>query len=274
MTALAQAHEDAVRLGAILRPTTATYLCIALPVSAWWIALGATSRQGASVLCECCTLPILLARVVTHTCGCAVGNVAGIDPMSPALDVYERFFPPWFFFVGAAAAAALGFSPLMPLATISTACDELVSEINSYGSVVNGTGSSTGTPTADDMVRINGLVTFASELNRCQGIGILLNRQRIDSRFVKRILRAWVVLALALCLTASILTYQAGPDRLSQEDGHDVAQAVGVGSKAAMLLFAFVLVATLSAGVYSVCRLSNIQRQDTAHTEPELQRVG
>ncbi len=47
MNALAQAHEDAVRLGAILRPTSATYLCIALPVSAWWIALGSTSREGA-----------------------------------------------------------------------------------------------------------------------------------------------------------------------------------------------------------------------------------
>ena len=47
MNALSQAHDDAVRLGVILRPTTTTYWCIAFPASAWWIALGSTNREGA-----------------------------------------------------------------------------------------------------------------------------------------------------------------------------------------------------------------------------------
>eukprot|EP01043_Picozoa_sp_COSAG02_P044360 COSAG02_NODE_3956_length_5986_cov_18.502633_4_plen_641_part_00 len=291
MSALAQAHEDAVRLGAILKPTVTTYLCIALPVSAWWIALGSTSREGASALCEFFTLAVLLAQVLIHTCGCAVGNVAGIDQTSVAFELYERLFPPWFFFVAAAGAAAIGFYPLIPLATISTACDELVDTISKLkldGTVVERTGSSTGILTANDKVRIDGLLRYASELNDCQGIGILLTRRRIDSRCVKVILRAWVVLALGLCLTASILTYQEGPDWRKQEDGHPVDQAVGAGRGAAMMLFVFVLVATLSAGVIGVCRLSSTRRQearmdtdqqirapgrqDMAHTEPEPQR--
>jgi hypothetical protein len=190
--------------------------------------------------------------------------VAGIDPTAPNYDLYMRLFPPWFFFVAAAASASLGFYPLFPLATISTACDELVekiSELKSGGSGANGTGSGTRPVAANDLVRIDGLVQFASELNRRQGIGIIINRRRIDTTFVQRILRAWVVFALVLCLAASILTYQS-PDQHKQDDNIRATQAVGVGGKAAMLLFAFLLVATLSAGVYGVCRLSSLQRQE------------
>lgn len=214
--------------------------------------------------------------MLTRNCDYAVCIMPGIDPTSPVRDVYERLFPPWFFFVAGAAAAALGFYPLIPLAAISTACDELVekiSELRSDGSATNGTGSSTGTPTADDLVRIDGLVQFASELNHCQGIGVVLNRRRIDSRFIRRILRAWVVLALVLCLAASILTFQ-GPDQRNNEGGHPVAQAVGVGGRVAMLLFACLLVATLSAGVFGVCRLSSIQRQEAQRTIIDRQASG
>lgn len=193
-----------------------------------------------------------------------MGNVAGIDPTSPVYDMYVNLFPPWFFFVAGAAAAALGFYPLIPLATISKACDELVekiSELKSDGCVADGTGSGTRAPAANDLVRIDGLVQFVSELNCHQGIGILINRRRIDSTFVQRIVRAWVVFALVLCLAASTLTYQSS-DRRGQDDNPHVAQAVGIGGKVAVLLFAILLVATLASGVYGVCRLSSLQRRE------------
>ena len=105
-----------------------------------------------------------------------------------------------------------------------------------------------------------------------QGIGILLNRRRIDASFVQRIVRGWVVLALVLCLTASSLTYQ-DPDRRSQGDNHRAAQALGIGGKAASLLFAVLLVATLSAGVYGVCRLSSLQREEEAEVHTGRQQA-
>ena len=202
--ALQTAHEDTVRLGAILRPPLQMLLAIPMLAGSWWLALGCTPQSG-------------------------------VDPRSPVIGV---LVPNQVFILGALLLIVLGLWPLYAPAAITTACDELVEAIRKLPQAEgceplesgHAATDESGSPTSkgegvvdveqgaaaaaaaaaaagsDAAAGIQRLLQFAAELNQGQGLGFMLRGKRIGTAFVTRTLR--LAFGYTVALVAVLLLCQ------------------------------------------------------------------
>lgn len=181
---LQTAHEYTVRLGLVLRPPLQLLLCMPVLVGSWWFVLSVTPSTG-------------------------------LDPRAPVAFLFE-YFPPAFYIFGALTTWCIGVWPLYAPAEISTACDELAGAIEGLQHRgVKGQPQQKQQQTEDDrengqvvpaadLLRIDGLVKFAADLNDGQGLGFTLRRKRIGVAFVERTL--WLLFVnVLICFIVALL---------------------------------------------------------------------
>ena len=122
-----------------------------------------------------------------------------------------EFFPPAFYMVASILTWWLGFWPLFAPAAMTTACDELMDSIKELRPALLATsteaGEQQGLRPAEDRVRIDALIHFASELNKGVGLAFTLRGKRVDAGSVTS---ALVWLTGSVMAIVGLACWQAG----------------------------------------------------------------
>lgn len=185
MRALQLAHSDTTRLSLLLGPGFQMFMSFGILAGTWWFGFACTSREG-------------------------------IDPRSPILAIMEYFPAPYFFF-SALLVVIIALWPLHAPAGITDACDELVEAIeelrydvapaekvaSNVGAIGFDYSYKKPQRPAPDLVRINGLVQFAAELNQARGLCFTLRGSRIGPETVTSIMGFFVVLMVVLYVSVT-----------------------------------------------------------------------
>ena len=198
MGAVQQSHETTVRLGALLRPPLTSFHLVGLLAGCWWFV-------------------------------CAIAPRTNVPPTHP-LSVY---FLPEFFFVAIIMVCVGAVWPLYYPAAMTQACDELLSTITRLRTVeVEGHPTAARAASAaaaarpehrgavraglmrqkafalaspNNLIRIEGICRYASELNRGQGLGFCLRRVLITNAFVTTTLLKLLCSMAFACESSSYL---------------------------------------------------------------------
>lgn len=173
MGSIQAAHEITVRLSALLAPTLLANMGV-------WAVFG-----------------ILWATA-------AFAPRGSLPPDS----MVNTLFPPWALLLSTNLALLLALWPLIEAAEISSACDELLEATvvlrqdapgdPEIGKRRSGKAGRCLLVSPDHLVRLHGLQRYARELNRNQGFGFTLRKQRISEKMIMRIIIRGVSLNVSL----------------------------------------------------------------------------
>jgi hypothetical protein len=237
MSEVQSCHETALCLSALLAPVMLANMTISWLFVALWAVCSSVSRDN--------LLPDSWVAV---------------------------YVPDWLLFLAILTMFVNAVAPLFVGASTTSACDGLVDALNNLRTSSD-QGRKVQMCNPANLMRMNGILQYASELNTSQGIGFTLRRKRISSNFVLRVLIKGTALVMATFVFFVFNKQRrsndaAGPAGADiNTDGLDNATATAdTGSRyfepfAWVMMMMMVVALLLAFGAVMQCR--RVQRQGT-----------
>ena len=174
MGGVQHAHEATVRIGALMRPPLTSFRIVAAFAGSWWF----------------------MCAIVPH------------DSVPEGHPLRAVFTGPVFFAL-TCVVVSNGVLPVYFPVKTSEACEELVNAIADLRHRDGGRGGRHGSKLANppDLIRIDGVCRYATELNRGQGLGFTFMRLRIDNTFIlETILKTLLGLSVVYAAMCELLS--------------------------------------------------------------------
>ena len=179
--------------------------------------------------------PPIFANIGVWTCFGIVWATAAVAPRTtlPSDSMLNTLFPPWGLLLSTNVALVLGMWPLIEVAQASSACDRLLiaTSLLREKTAANGAELATDSESRsvtihsrvpivspEELIRVEGLQRYATELNRSQGFGFSVKKHRVSERYmVRTLIRCISLNVILLCFLAAWDAHTADPNKMVSE---------------------------------------------------------